>query len=291
MIHSWTAIWKLLAVLTALLAGEVLAAQNAHPLPPPPSPGKAVEDAARAAARDQVKTGVVEILSDTQGVDFGPYLQDLLPKVRKNWYALIPSNAQTKKGKLAIEFAVLKDGKIADMKLVATSGDVALDRAAWGGITASNPLPALPSAFKGLYLALRFHFLYNPDKADIAGNSTSAPVADPIVHAALVRPIVDSDLPKYPKDAVNAKVDGVVRLEAVVKTDGEVEDVKVLEGDPMLAQASIGAIKKWRFHPAEREEKPVEDLVRIQVVFRLDGEQVRVQVVWPKAAPSGKPVQ
>jgi TonB family protein len=111
--------------------------------------------------------GALDILSDTQGVDFGPYLQRILEDVRENWYNLIPESASMKKGKLAIEFAITKDGKVADMRLVAPSGDVALDRPAWGAITASNPFPPLPSDFTGPYLALRFRFYYNPDKTDL----------------------------------------------------------------------------------------------------------------------------
>jgi TonB family protein len=44
---------------------------------------------------------------------------------------------------------------------------VALDRPAWGSITASNPFPPLPSESTGPYLALRFRFYYNPDKTDL----------------------------------------------------------------------------------------------------------------------------
>jgi hypothetical protein len=53
------------------------------------------------------------------------------------------------------------------MRLAAGSGDVALDRAAWGGVTASNPFPPLPGEFSGQYLALRFHFYYNPERAEL----------------------------------------------------------------------------------------------------------------------------
>ena len=112
--------------------------------------------------------GNLEVLSDTQGVDFGPYLSRVLDAVRRNWYILIPEEARAplmKRGKLAIEFVILPDGKIAGMKLVAPSGDVALDRAAWGGITGSNPFAPLPGEFHGPYLALRFRFYYNPQKA------------------------------------------------------------------------------------------------------------------------------
>lgn len=149
------------------------------------SAGEAIQQAAQGAAANRAagggqegdfglgtgahgrQQGALEILSDTQGVDFGPYLQRILEDVRQNWYLLIPQSAEMKKGKLAIEFAITKDGKVADMRLIASSGDVALDRPAWGSITNSNPFPPLPSEFTGPYLALRFRFYYNPDKADL----------------------------------------------------------------------------------------------------------------------------
>ena len=148
--------------------------------------GSAVQQAAQAAAAARAaggggqegdfglgtaahgrQMGALDILSDTQGVDFGPYLQRILQDVRENWYHLIPESAAIKKGKLAIEFAITKDGQVAGMKLIASSGDVALDRPAWGSITASNPFPPLPSEFGGQYLALRFRFYYNPEKGEI----------------------------------------------------------------------------------------------------------------------------
>src|SRR4051812_10263618 len=112
----------------------------------------------------------LDILSDTQGVDFGPYLERVLHTVRLNWYNLIPEIARPplmKKGKVSIEFAIQSNGQIAGMRLAGQSGDISLDRAAWGGITASNPFPPLPSEFHGSYLALRFHFYYNPGKGDM----------------------------------------------------------------------------------------------------------------------------
>jgi TonB family protein len=111
--------------------------------------------------------GNLEILSDTQGVDFGPYLQRILEDVRQNWYHLIPESAEMKKGKLALEFAIMPDGHVQGLTLTNSSGDVSLDRPAWGSITASDPFPPLPTQFTGPYLQLRFRFYYNPDKADL----------------------------------------------------------------------------------------------------------------------------
>jgi TonB family protein len=111
--------------------------------------------------------GNLEVLSDTKGVDFGPYLSKFLQQIRKNWYNYIPEDArppQLVSGKTSIEFAILPGGQIAGMKIVHPSGNVRLDRAAWGGITACSPLDQLPREFKGAFLALRFHFYYNPGK-------------------------------------------------------------------------------------------------------------------------------
>jgi TonB family protein len=115
-------------------------------------------------------SGQMEVLSDTMGVDFGPYLNRVLQVVRQNWYILIPEVARPpimKQGKVAIEFAILKDGNVAGMKLVGPSGDVALDRAAYGSITNSNPFQPLPREFGGQYLALRFYYYYNMDVRDL----------------------------------------------------------------------------------------------------------------------------
>jgi TonB family protein len=158
----------------------------------PVSPGSAIEQAARAAlanrggyggaggdyglnqGRQPAELGQLDVLSDTMGVDFGPYLARVLHDVRENWYRIIPESARApmmKKGKVSIEFAIMRNGGVQGMALagggIGSSGDVALDRAAWGGITASSPFPPLPNEFPGQYLALRFHFYYNPDKAEL----------------------------------------------------------------------------------------------------------------------------
>jgi len=146
------------------------------------------------------QSGALDILSDTQGVDFGPYLKRILQRVRENWYHLIPSSAEMKKGKLAIEFAITKDGEIADMRLVASSGDRDLDRPAWGSITASNPFPALPSEFTGPFLALRFRFYYNPDKSDLVSKLSGIKVS--------IWPASDLKVPVGGSEVVSATVTG-----------------------------------------------------------------------------------
>ena len=105
-----------------------------------------------------------EILTDTMGVDFGPYLTRVVQIVKQNWYSIMPPSVYPpifKQGKLAIEFVILKDGTVSGLVRDTTSGDIALDRAAWGSITASTPFPPLPKEFPGKLLGLRFYYFYN----------------------------------------------------------------------------------------------------------------------------------
>jgi outer membrane biosynthesis protein TonB len=111
--------------------------------------------------------GALDILSDTQGVDFGPYLQRVLEEVRSNWYHLIPESVEMKKGKLALEFAIKPDGSVEGLLLTVSSGDDSLDSPAVNSIKMSNPFPPLPTEFHGPFLALRFRFYYNPDKSEM----------------------------------------------------------------------------------------------------------------------------
>jgi TonB family protein len=126
---------------------------------------------ADAATDLQTRIGAVEVLSDTQGVDFGPYLTQAIKTVRDNWFKAMPEKVQAPhpmKGKAAIRFAVQRSGRIRGIKLVESSDNITLDRTAWAGIQASNPLPALPVEFKGDYLSVRIRFDYN-QPADSSG--------------------------------------------------------------------------------------------------------------------------
>ena len=116
-------------------------------------------------AHQGANTGV-DVLSDTMGVDFGPYLRRILADIKRTWIPLIPEEARpplNKQGETLIRFTILPDGRIAAMSLDGSSQDTAIDRAAWGGITGASPYPPLPKEFKGPFLELRFGFYYNLD--------------------------------------------------------------------------------------------------------------------------------
>jgi TonB family protein len=156
---------------------------SGRPRLPLSTPGEAIQESLEAAARGRAtgpglgagdsygqfqnldpnfSTEGPLILSDTRGVDFGPYLARVVYNVRRNWYSMIPVAARLgQKGRVAIVFEILKDGSVPELRLVASSGSDSLDRAALAALRASNPFPPLPEEFTGNHLVLQFIFLYN----------------------------------------------------------------------------------------------------------------------------------
>jgi len=230
--------------------------------------------------------GEVEILSDTLGVDFGPYLRLVTSEVRNGWYKSIPQEDRTLSDNVVIQFEILKSGRVANIKLAEPSGVAGLDRAAWGAVSVASPFPPLPSEFSGPSLLLRCRFLFNPTSSDLAGLETAnqpAPVMFPTMHASLLKPLNRRSLPRYPRKVVKRKVEGIVRLRVLVDTNGTVAGFPAVEGDENLVAASTKAISKWEFHPAAENGSAVEEEVPLEIEFRAEGKVVRARVIWPGA--------
>jgi hypothetical protein len=154
-------------------------------LPKSSSPGDLIRDAARGtkpnapvamgggsplpsgggghSGRGTANAGV-EMLTDTEGVDFNDYLRRVYIAVRNNWYAVMPPSVSLgDQGVVSLQFKIMRDGSVPDGQpfQVFGSGKEPLDRAAFSSIRASNPFPQLPPQFKGPYIELRFTYYYN----------------------------------------------------------------------------------------------------------------------------------
>lgn len=78
--------------------------------------------------------------------------------------------------------------------------------------------------------------------------------------------------PNYTSDAMRAKIQGIVTMEAVVNPDGSVGDVQItrsLDQTFGLDQEAIRTVKKWRFRPGTKQGQPVPVLVEIEMTFTL----------------------
>ena len=76
--------------------------------------------------------------------------------------------------------------------------------------------------------------------------------------------------PEYAPLAKMARIQGVVRLEAVIGTGGTIQNLKVLAGHPLLVKAAIEAVARWRYQPTLLNGDPVEVITEIDVNFTLE---------------------
>lgn len=106
----------------------------------------------------------IELLTDTQGVDFNDYLRRIYYIVKGNWFAVMPPSVSLgDQGVVSLQFRIMRDGTVPDGMPVQVfgSGKEPLDRAAYSSIRASNPFPPLPGQFQGPYIELRYTYYYN----------------------------------------------------------------------------------------------------------------------------------
>jgi protein TonB len=75
--------------------------------------------------------------------------------------------------------------------------------------------------------------------------------------------------PAYPELAREARVHGVVILEARVDTRGRVAAVKVLRGQPLLDEAAVAAVRQWRYRPLLLNGQPIEFILTVTVNFQF----------------------
>lgn len=75
--------------------------------------------------------------------------------------------------------------------------------------------------------------------------------------------------PKYPKIALAAHVTGSVVLHAIISKRGEITELQLVNGHPLLVSAAIDAVKQWRYRPYLLNGEPVEVETIVTVNFQL----------------------
>lgn len=108
-------------------------------------------------------------------------------------------------------------------------------------------------------------------------NIPGPPPAPPVQRPEPVRPggvirypaKVHHVSPVYPRIAQDARVSGMVILEAIIGVDGRVQDVRVLRSKPLLDQAAIDAVRQWRFTPTLLNGVAVPVILTVTVNFEM----------------------
>ena len=157
------------------------------------------------------------------------------------------------------------------MRLVSTSGDVALDRGAWEGITASNPFPPLPTEFGGQFLGIRFAFYYNPNKADLAG-APASPTGRSSSKSGIKVSISPTDGGKVPiggSEVVDATVTGSTNTAVKWSVTGvgcAVSACGIMSGDMYLAPKVLPSPPSVVLTATSEADPTASASVRVQLV-------------------------
>lgn len=113
--------------------------------------------------------------------------------------------------------------------------------------------------------------------------SVAAPPPPPVVIREVSKPIpritvggnvqkgklLSGPRPNYPPLAKQARVSGIVRLQAVISRDGTILDLRAVSGHPLLIPAALAAVAHWVFSPTYLNGDPVEVATDIEVTFSL----------------------
>ena len=76
--------------------------------------------------------------------------------------------------------------------------------------------------------------------------------------------------PVYPTLARQTRRVGRVELRAIIATDGTIQSLQVISGDPLFYQSAMEAVRQWRYRPTVLKGEPVEIDTFISVIYNMD---------------------
>jgi len=135
-----------------------------------------------------------------------------------------------------------------------------------GTSTANSPSLAAPMVRDELQAPLEA-----PIASVVTGLATPALVAGqaPMGGQVQLARVLKSVPPVYPAFARSSHVEGDVALDAFIDANGNVTELKVVSGPPILRQAAIDAVRQWKYDPARLDGRPVPIHLGLTVRFRF----------------------
>jgi TonB family protein len=83
--------------------------------------------------------------------------------------------------------------------------------------------------------------------------------------------LVSKVAPQYPQDAKDQRIQGVVVMKVTIDKEGNVVNIQLISGHPMLAPSAIEAVKQWKYRPYLLNDTPLEVETQVTVNFTLAG--------------------
>lgn len=191
---------------------------------------------------------------------------DVKPKLIRQVKPVYPKEAKEKglQGKVVVEAVAGKDGKVRDVRPV-SSPDPLLTQAALEAIRqwAYDPYLVDGTPKEVLFTVTVMFRLDGGDGKDASGALTRLEDSQRPKLVKMVRPV-------YPAEALKNKLQGVVKLEAVIDENGKVQALRMLESpDPLLTEAALAAVKGWEYEPFIQDGKAKKVAFTVTVTFAL----------------------
>jgi TonB family protein len=95
--------------------------------------------------------------------------------------------------------------------------------------------------------------------------------------------LIKKDEPEYPQEARDKRIEGTVVLQVQISEAGDVTEVRLISGHPLLAPAAIEAVKQWKYKPYLLNGEPVQVETRVTVDFRVNpkpAERTASAIAW-----------
>jgi TonB family protein len=128
---------------------------------------------------------------------------------------------------------------------------------------------ALALATCGSALALGMHA--NAASGGSDSNANKAPKQLTVSADEMQQNILTKAVPVYPPAAKKARIQGKVVIDAVIGTDGTVENLRVLSGPKELQQSALDAVRQWTYKPYLLNGDPIEVETTVNIVYKLGG--------------------
>jgi periplasmic protein TonB len=137
--------------------------------------------------------------------------------------------------------------------------------------TANEPEgPVIPGAtphdgIQGGEIGVQTHVEPTPPHQEVVAPTIRQRVSAGVQAAMLIRRVE----PAYPPLPRQLHHEGRVELHAIIATDGTIQSLEVISGDPMFLQSAIAAVREWRYRPTILNGQPVEVDTHITVIYTL----------------------
>jgi len=147
---------------------------------------------------------------------------------------------------------------------------IATDESTHNTVSNESEGPVIPGAaprdgIQGGEIGVQTHVEPTPPRQETVAPTIRQRVSAPVQAAMLIHRVE----PIYPPLPRQMRLEGRVELRAIIATDGTIQSLEAVSGDPLFLQSALAAVREWRYRPTILNGQPVEVDTHITVIYTL----------------------